>query len=55
MRNHPEVVYCLIAASMTGAVAVPIDPRANPDRLRFQIQNSDSKGILFSNEFFLKM
>jgi len=52
MRNHPEVVYSIIAASMTGIVAVPIDPRGNPDRLRFQIVNSESKALLFSNEFF---
>lgn len=52
MRNHPEVVYSLVAASMTGTVAVPIDPRANANRLRFQILNSQSKAIIFSNEFF---
>ncbi len=52
MRNHPEFIYALVAASMTGTVVVPIDPRAMSDRLKFQILNSGSKGIIFSNEFY---
>ncbi len=52
MRNHPEFVYALIAASWTGTVAVPIDPRYMGDRLLYQIENSQSKAILLSNEFF---
>ncbi len=52
MRNHPEFVYALVAASIIGAVAVPIDPRANSEMLRFQILDSKSKGIIFSNEFY---
>lgn len=55
MRNHPEFVYALVAASMTGTVAVPIDPRANEERLMFQIKNSQSVGIVFSNEFYEKV
>jgi crotonobetaine/carnitine-CoA ligase len=50
MRNHPEFVYSMVAASMTGAVLVPIDPRSKGDKLRFQLSNSGAKGIIFANE-----
>ncbi len=51
MRNHPEFVYALIAASFTGMVAVPLDPRYMGERLLYQIKNSGAKAIFFSNEF----
>ncbi|MFY9399480.1 MAG: AMP-binding protein [Desulfomonilia bacterium] len=51
MRNHPEFLYCLGAASMLGAVAVPIDPRSKGSKLSYQIRDSSSKGVIFTNEF----
>ena len=51
MRNHPEFVYTLLAASLTGAVVVPIDPRSKGNKLSYQIRDSNSKGIIFTNEF----
>ena len=51
MRNHPEFVYTLLAASITGAVVVPIDPRSKGSKLSYQIKDSNSKGIIFTNEF----
>ncbi len=51
MRNHPEFLYTLLAASLTGAVVVPIDPRSKGSKLTYQIRDSGSKGIIFTNEF----
>lgn len=45
MRNHPEFVYALWAASATGAVMVPIDPRSRGDNLRYQLENSNARGV----------
>ncbi|MHB8916597.1 MAG: AMP-binding protein [Desulfocucumaceae bacterium] len=50
MRNHPEFVYCMLAASMTGAVMVPVDPRSKGDKLQYQLSDSGAKGIIFANE-----
>ncbi len=51
MRNHPEFLYALGAASALGAIAVPIDPRSKGSKLIFQIANTRCKGILVSGEF----
>jgi len=51
MRNHPEFLYILFAASMTGSVMVPIDPRSRGSKLTYQIKDSGSKGVIFTNEF----
>ena len=40
MRNHPEFVEAMIAASMTGTVFVPVDPRTRGDKLAFMVNNS---------------
>ena len=37
MRNHPEFVEAMIAASITGCVFVPIDPRTQGDKLGFNV------------------
>lgn len=51
MQNHPEFVYALFAASITGAIAVPIDPRSKGSKLSYQLKDSNSKGIIFTNQF----
>jgi crotonobetaine/carnitine-CoA ligase len=51
MRNHPEFLYAMFAASVTGGVVVPIDPRSKGGKLSYQIKDSGSKGIIFTNEF----
>ncbi len=51
MRNHPEFLYCIGAASILGAVVVPIDPRSKGSKLSYQIKDSSSKGVIFANEF----
>lgn len=51
MRNHPEFIYALFAALSVGAVAVPVDPRSKGRKLSFQINNTQSKGILIEDDF----
>jgi crotonobetaine/carnitine-CoA ligase len=51
MRNHPEFLYTMLAASITGAVVVPIDPRSKGSKLSYQIKDSNSKGIIYTSEF----
>ncbi|RJQ78694.1 MAG: ATP-dependent acyl-CoA ligase [Desulfobacteraceae bacterium] len=51
MKNHPELLYALGAASQIGAVMVPIDPRSKGNKLTYQMKDSNSKGIIFTNEF----
>jgi acyl-CoA synthetase (AMP-forming)/AMP-acid ligase II len=50
MRNHPEMVIGLYAASALRAIMVPIDPRSKGEKLKFQLQNSNSKGVFFAAE-----
>jgi crotonobetaine/carnitine-CoA ligase len=45
MRNHPEFVEAMIAASITGSIFVPIDPRTRGDKLAFMLANSGCVGI----------
>ncbi|MBI2890830.1 MAG: AMP-binding protein [Nitrospirae bacterium] len=44
--NDPEVLYALIAASLTGTVAVPIDPRNRGDLFTYIVDHSESKLLL---------
>ncbi len=46
MRNHPEFVETLIAASITGTVAVPIDPRTKGDKLAFMLSDAACRGVV---------
>jgi crotonobetaine/carnitine-CoA ligase len=52
MRNHPEFVEALIAASITGAVAVPIDPRTKGDKLAFMLRNAGCRGVVCADYSF---
>jgi len=45
MRNHPEFVEASIAASITGCVFVPIDPRTRGEKLAFLLRDSGSRGV----------
>jgi acyl-CoA synthetase (AMP-forming)/AMP-acid ligase II len=51
MRNHPEFIYALYAATAVGAVMIPIDPRVKGDRLAYMLRDSESKGLIFTSEF----
>ena len=46
LRNHPEFVEAMVAASMTGTVFVPVDPRTRADKLAFMVNNSGSRGVI---------
>jgi len=46
MRNHPEFVEAMIAASITGCVFVPIDPRVKGDKLAYMLRNADCRGVV---------
>jgi len=46
MRNHPEYVESMIAASVSGCVFVPIDPRTKGDKLAFYLKNAGCRGIV---------
>src|SRR6267142_2332426 len=46
MANHAEFVEAMIAASVVGAVFVPIDPRNKGDKLRFMLDNARCRGVI---------
>jgi crotonobetaine/carnitine-CoA ligase len=46
MRNHPEFVETMIAASATGCVVVPIDPRTRGEKLAYTLRDSGCRGIV---------
>jgi crotonobetaine/carnitine-CoA ligase len=46
MRNHPEFIETMIAASLTGTVFVPIDPRTKGAKLSYTLNNSGCRGII---------
>ena len=50
MRNYPEFIYALLAATTIGAIMVPVDPRSRGERLRFFINHSRAKAVLASGE-----
>ncbi|MAE97289.1 MAG: ATP-dependent acyl-CoA ligase [Deltaproteobacteria bacterium] len=45
MRNHPEFAEAMIAASITGCIFVPIDPRTRGEKLAFLLRNSGCRGV----------
>jgi len=46
MRNHPEFIELMIAASLTGTVFVPIDPRTRGAKLAYTLKDSGCRGIV---------
>jgi len=50
MRNHPEFVETMIAASITGTVFVPIDPRTRGEKLAYVLRQSGCRGIVCSDD-----
>jgi crotonobetaine/carnitine-CoA ligase len=46
LRNHPEFVETMIAASITGTVIVPIDPRTRGEKLAFVLRNASCRGAV---------
>ncbi|MFZ5572555.1 MAG: AMP-binding protein [Thermodesulfobacteriota bacterium] len=48
MYNYPEMMHLLSAASITGAVVVPIDPRTRGRKLAHMLANSKSKAVFIT-------
>lgn len=46
MGNHPEFVETMIAASIVGAVFVPIDPRTRGDKLVYMLRAAGCEGLV---------
>jgi carnitine-CoA ligase len=46
IRNHPEFIECLIGASISGCVLVPIDPRTRGDKLAFTLNHAQARGVV---------
>jgi crotonobetaine/carnitine-CoA ligase len=46
MRNHAEFIELMIAASLTGTVFVPIDPRTRGAKLSYTLRDSGCRGIV---------
>ncbi len=46
MRNHPEFVETMIAASVTACVFVPIDPRTRGEKLAYMLRQSGCRGVV---------
>jgi crotonobetaine/carnitine-CoA ligase len=46
MRNHPAFVEAMIAASVTGTVFVPIDPRTKGEKLAYILRNAGCRGAI---------
>ena len=49
MHNHPEFVEAMLAAALTGAVFVPIDPRTMGDKLAYMLDFSECAGLLVAD------
>lgn len=46
MNNHPEFVEAMVAASLVGAVFVPIDPRTMGEKLAYMLDFSECSGVI---------
>lgn len=50
MRNHPEFVEAMVAASITGTVLVPIDPRTKGEKLAFLLRDAGCRGVICGDD-----
>lgn len=46
MRNHPTFVEAMVGSSIAGAVFVPIDPRAQGEKLAFMLNFAECRGLI---------
>jgi carnitine-CoA ligase len=46
MQNHPEFVDAMVAASILGAVFVPVDPRTKGDKLAYMLDFAECSGAI---------
>ena len=55
MRNHPEFIETMVAASLSGGVFVPIDPRTRGEKLAYTLRNSECRGIVCADYALAKV
>jgi crotonobetaine/carnitine-CoA ligase len=48
MRNHPEFLYAMTAATLNGSISVPIDPRTKGQKLKYYLDNSEAKVVIIT-------
>ena len=46
MANHAEFIEAMVAASISGTVFVPIDPRTKGDKLAYMLDNAQCRGAI---------
>ncbi|MFP3564134.1 AMP-binding protein [Paraburkholderia sp. SIMBA_030] len=46
MANHAEFIDAMVAASISGTVFVPIDPRARGEKLAFMLDSAGCRGVI---------
>lgn len=49
MANHAEFVDAMVAASISGTVFVPVDPRAKGEKLAFMLSNAQCRGAIVAD------
>src|ERR1700692_795272 len=49
MANHAEFIDAMVAASISGTVFVPVDPRARGDKLAFMLNNAHCRGAIVAD------
>ncbi|MCZ7527180.1 MAG: AMP-binding protein [Acidimicrobiia bacterium] len=49
MRNHPEFVEAMVAASISGTVFVPVDPRTRGEKLSFYLRRAGCRGLVVAD------
>lgn len=49
MQNHPEFVEAMVAASILGAVFVPIDPRTKGEKLAYMLDFAECTGAIVAD------
>ena len=49
MQNHPEFVEAMVAASILGAVFVPIDPRTKGEKLAYMLEFAECAGAIVAD------
>src|SRR5437899_1154743 len=46
LRNHPDFLYALVAASKLGLATVPIDPRSRGEKLRYFLGFAECSALI---------
>jgi crotonobetaine/carnitine-CoA ligase len=55
MRNHPEFIETMVAASVSGGVFVPIDPRTKGAKLAYTLRHSECRGVVCADYALAQM